>query len=71
MKAEDRIFLDSIKGKVSAGAYDLMCAFYRLSPSQQAFVMPYVNQIADGANPDETIAKAKDDLHKLRMCNAE
>jgi len=68
MKAEDRTFLDSIKGKVSDGAYDFMFAFYSLSPTKQAFLMPYIEQIAKGADVDETITKAENDLHKLRMC---
>ncbi|MBQ9662937.1 MAG: hypothetical protein IJV40_07310 [Oscillospiraceae bacterium] len=68
MLAEDRAFLDSIKGKVSDGVYELMEAFYSLSQKNQAFMMPYVKQIADGANPNEIIAKAKNDIQQRRMC---
>lgn len=71
MKTAEKKFLDLIKGEVSPKAFDLMIAFYALSETQQAFLMPFVKQIAEGANPGETIARAENEWHKLRMCKAE
>lgn len=65
--AENRAFLDSIKGKVSPGAYDLICAYYALSPKAKAFVDPYIEEMTqDGADIDEIIERAKADWLRLK-----
>lgn len=67
MKAEDRVFLDSIKGKVNSCVYDLLNAYYSLSPKAQAFLSPYIEEMnRDNANIDEIIERATADWLKVK-----